>query len=174
MSVMPVTRPWTQPDPPGQQSATPGAAIQSPSPSDTKAGSHPADTTSAAHRPLRVLVVDDHPDTADGLVVMLGLIGAEGRAVYDGETALTLLSAFVPDLILLDIGMPGLDGYDVARLIRSYPGFERVPLVAVSGWTTDDDRRRGVEAGFDVYLAKPLDLNRVRSLLVSLGLQGNR
>jgi CheY-like chemotaxis protein len=172
---MTVTSPSSSSDQAGSrtEAARPAEALPA-SPGPSADSQEAATRKRGGHRPPRVLVVDDLPDAADGLVMMLAMLGADARAVYGGEAAMELLGPFQPDLLLLDIGMPGLDGNDLARLVRACPGFERVPLVAVSGWTGEADRRRGMEAGFDVYLAKPLDLSRLRSLMSSLGLSTGR
>lgn len=116
----------------------------------------------------RVLVVDDYHDGADSLVLMVRAMGAHAEAVYDGESAIKILGAFRPDVVLLDIAMPGLSGHEIARAIRETPGFERVCLIAVSGWGSEADRQKSADSGFDAHLVKPLDLSALESLLVEL------
>ena len=112
-----------------------------------------------------VLVVDDNRDAADSLAAMLDMMGAHTRVVYGGPDALTAIEAEVPALVLLDIGMPGMDGYEVARRIRANPANQRISLIALTGWGQDEDRRRSVAAGFDHHLVKPADIEQLRQLL---------
>jgi CheY-like chemotaxis protein len=115
-----------------------------------------------------VLVVDDNQDAADSLATLLGLLGADARVVYSGPDALATLDAYRPGAVLLDIGMPGMDGHEVARRIRERPEHRGVTLIALTGWGQDADRRRSRMAGFDHHLIKPADLDALRSLLTSL------
>jgi signal transduction histidine kinase len=115
----------------------------------------PASVPSLQHR--RILVVDDNHDAAQSLAVMLRMSGGEVRTAHDGVQALAVAEQFRPDLVLLDIGMPGMNGFDVARSIRARPWGSRVTLVAQTGWGQDEDRRRAREAGFDIHLTKPVD-----------------
>src|SRR5262252_7425928 len=112
--------------------------------------------------PTRVLVVDDYQDLADSLALMLRALGASARAVYDGQSALTAAAEFHPDLVFLDLGLPGMTGLDVARALRRALDQQTIYLVAVSGWNHDDARRQSVEAGFDDYVVKPLALDTVQ------------
>ena len=119
-------------------------------------------------RPLlarRVLVVDDSQDGADSLGLILQALGAQASVAYDGASALALLDSFKPDIVLLDIGMPGMDGYDVARRIRAERAFDRVLLVALTGYGQEEDRRRCAEAGFDHHLVKPLEVTQLEHVL---------
>ncbi|HYH65070.1 MAG TPA: ATP-binding protein, partial [Urbifossiella sp.] len=104
-----------------------------------------------------VLVVDDNVDAAESLALLLRMKGHEVRVAHDGLAALAAVEAAPPDLVLLDIGMPGMDGYEVARRLRERPGLEHLPLVAMTGWSQDEDRRRSREAGFDHHLVKPVE-----------------
>jgi CheY-like chemotaxis protein len=104
-----------------------------------------------------VLVVDDSRDAAESLALVLRLQGHEARVALDGPEALDALDAFRPDAVLLDVGLPGMDGYEVARHIRQRPAFGRTTLVAVTGYGREEDRRRAAEAGFDHHLTKPAD-----------------
>ncbi len=113
----------------------------------------------------RVLVVDDNVDAADSLALLLRVSGQEVRVAYDGPTALLITEAFRPQLVLLDIGMPQMDGYEVARRLRRQPGLEGVTLVAVTGWGQEEDRQRSREAGFDHHLTKPADPAALQRLL---------
>jgi CheY-like chemotaxis protein len=114
-----------------------------------------------------VLVVDDNVDAADSLGLLLRLSGQETRMAYDGPTALLVAEAFRPQLVLLDIGMPGMDGYEVARRLRGLPVLEGVVLVAVTGWGQEEDRLRSRAAGFDDHLVKPADPVALQHLLAS-------
>jgi CheY-like chemotaxis protein len=104
----------------------------------------------------RVLVVDDNADAAESLAMLLEVSGDAVRVAYDGEEALEVECDFHPDVILLDIGMPKLSGYEVARRVRETRG-PGVLIVAITGWGQEDDRRRAQEAGFDHHFTKPVD-----------------
>jgi len=114
---------------------------------------------------LRVLVADDNRDAADSLQRVLALFGHEVRVAYDGAGALEIGQTFRPRVAVLDIGMPGTDGYEVARAFRRKLGAE-VKLVALTGWGQDADRRRALEAGFDHHLTKPVDPGALKDLLL--------
>jgi CheY-like chemotaxis protein len=119
---------------------------------------------------LRILVVDDNRDAADMLAMLLQLSGHETHTAHDGVEAIEATTRLQPDLILLDIGLPRLNGYEAARRIREqHKHRDRPVLVALSGWGQDDDRRRSEEAGFDAHLVKPVDEIALRKLLVDLG-----
>ena len=105
----------------------------------------------------RVLIADDNRDAADSLALLLELSGHEVRVAHLGQTALSLAQTFRPDVALLDIGMPDLSGYEVARALRQEPWATDLQLIALTGWGQDDDRRRALEAGFDHHLTKPVD-----------------
>jgi CheY-like chemotaxis protein len=115
---------------------------------------------------LRVLLVDDCPDTLMSMALLLQLWGHETREARDGETALEVAATYEPDVILLDIGMPGLDGLEVARRLRQQER-ERVLLICVSGFGREVDRQEALEAGCDLHLVKPVDLDDLRNLLES-------
>lgn len=128
-----------------------------------KSDQHTApDAVTAGHR---LLVVDDNVDAAATLATLLRLQGHNVRIAYDGLTALEVAEKFAPALILLDLGMPGMDGYEVARRIRQMPRLDGARLVALTGWGQEDDRRRSAEAGFDRHLVKPLQPDVLASLL---------
>jgi two-component system CheB/CheR fusion protein len=116
-------------------------------------------------RPARVCVVEDNLDAALTLVDLLEIWGYEVRAVHDGLSAVTAVPEFHPDVLLLDIGLPGIDGYEVARRLRRRAELDGLLIVAVTGYGQDDDRQRAREAGFDHHLVKPLDLEALRRLL---------
>ena len=112
--------------------------------------------------------MDDNADAADSLAVMLRMLGAEVLVVRDGRAALETLKAFDADVVLLDIGMPDMDGYEVARRIRADLPRCRATLVALTGWGQEEDRRRAREAGFDHHLIKPAEIAALQALLSSL------
>ena len=115
--------------------------------------------------PARVLVVDDSRDAADSLRVLLELLGAQVQVAYDGPTALDACRGYQPEVVLLDIGMAGMDGYEVARRIRQGTGSKEVTLIALTGWGQEQDRRSSKAAGFDHHLVKPVDINALQGLL---------
>ncbi len=123
----------------------------------------------SALAPVRVLVVDDNYDAADSLGMLVECLGAEVHVVHDGPAALHALETFHPALVLLDIGMPGMDGYEVARRIRLHPEFQDLTLIALTGWGQDEDRRRSHAAGIDYHLIKPPDIDTLQALMVSVG-----
>lgn len=116
----------------------------------------------------RILVVDDNKDSADSLGMLLRLKANEIRTAYDGIEAVKLAETFRPQLVLLDIGLPQLNGYDVARRIRQQPWGRDVILVALTGWGQDEDRRRSQEAGFNFHIVKPVELSALEKLLAGL------
>ena len=117
----------------------------------------------------RVLCVDDNRDSADSLAMMLKLLGADVHTAYDGPSALDAIKICRPAIVLMDLGMPGMDGCEVARLIRQNPEHKDIILAAMTGWGQEDDRRRSREAGFDHHMVKPVDLNALQALLASCG-----
>jgi signal transduction histidine kinase len=135
-------------------------------PAASVTASIPAATSAAGAR--RILVADDNRDALDSLVELLAMAGHETHKACDGTSALEAASQLRPALILLDIGMPGMDGYEVARRIRAQPWGREPTLVALTGWGQDNDRKRSSEAGFDAHWVKPLELNRLWALLDSL------
>jgi PAS domain S-box-containing protein len=128
----------------------------------------PAEAQAPEHRRLHVLVVDDQPDMADCVALLIEALGHQARAVYDGTTALALTRAEPPDVMFVDVGMPGLNGYDVAREIRRRPELAHVRLVALTGYGQDQDRSRALQAGFDLHLTKPVADTTLRSVLSDL------
>ena len=114
---------------------------------------------------MRILVVDDQPDTADGVALLIETFGHQARALYDGVTALAVATAESPDVMFIDIGMPGMTGYDLARQIRLRPALARVRLIALTGYGREEDRARAIEAGFDLHLTKPVTDTTLHSIL---------
>lgn len=115
----------------------------------------------------RVLVVDDNCDSADTLGALLSTLGAIVSVVYTGRAALEALDTFDPDVVILDIGMPEMDGYDVARRIRARPDCAHVLLIALTGWGQEHDRARAGSAGFDHHVVKPPDIDALRGLVTA-------
>ena len=115
--------------------------------------------------PRRVLVVDDNRDAADSTAMLLGAAGAQVRVAYDGDGALGTLENWRPDLVLLDIGMPVMDGLEVARRIREQPAFDSVRLVALTGWGQGEDIARTRASGFDTHLVKPAGITELMEVL---------
>jgi PAS domain S-box-containing protein len=113
----------------------------------------------------RVLVVDDNRDAAETLGVLLRTWDLDVRLAYDGPSALKSADSFQPEVILLDIGLPGMDGYEVARQVRRRPGLERPLLIALTGYGQESDRRRSHEAGFDRHIVKPVDPEQLMALV---------
>jgi CheY-like chemotaxis protein len=113
----------------------------------------------------RILVVDDNKDSADSLGMLLRLKGNEIRTAHDGLEAVEVAEMFHPEFVLLDIGLPKLNGYDVARRIRQQPWGRDVILIALTGWGKDEDRRLSQEAGFNFHIVKPVDLAALEDLL---------
>jgi signal transduction histidine kinase/CheY-like chemotaxis protein len=116
---------------------------------------------------LRILVVDDNRDTADSLAMLLRSSGSEVRTAYDGLEALEVANDFRPDVGLLDIGLPKADGHEVARRLRMESWGKRMRLIAITGWSSEADRARSADAGFDHHLVKPLDPTLLAELLSS-------
>jgi CheY-like chemotaxis protein len=118
-----------------------------------------------AEQPKRILVVDDNQDQSNTLRMLLSLMGHEVRTAHDGTTALDVAGEFVPDVALIDIGLPGMNGYEVARRLRERPELRHTVLVAQTGWGQENDRRRSQEAGFDLHQVKPVDIAALNKIL---------
>jgi len=129
----------------------------------------PSPVAAAAPRaPCRALVIDDNHDSADTLAMMLELLGHQVQRLYDPTAVAAAVDEFNPDVVFLDIGMPGLSGYDVARQLRGTPAGERLVLVAVTGWGQPEDLRRTAAAGFDHHLVKPPDMGAIVAICNAL------
>ena len=113
----------------------------------------------------RILVVDDNVDAAELLAEMLQTMGYATRIAHDGPSALRILESFTPDVAILDIGLPVMDGYELARLIRGRGNLDRLKLFALTGYGQATDRERTAGAGFDEHLVKPVDIARLGALL---------
>ena len=115
--------------------------------------------------PRRILIVDDNREAADLLASLMSTAGHDVRVAYDGHQALGIMTAFTPEVALLDLGMPGLTGFEVAKQIRNESWGESTCLVAVTGWGQQRDRQRAAEAGFDAHLVKPVRIRDLRQAL---------
>jgi CheY-like chemotaxis protein len=120
----------------------------------------------ARRRALRVLIVDDYRDAADSLAILVNLWGHDGRVAYGGEAALEMAWAYQPDVLLLDLAMPRMDGYQVARQLRRESRFKATLLVATTGYADGAHYLLGMKAGFDRYLGKPIEPTIVEDLLL--------
>lgn len=119
-----------------------------------------------APTPHRILVVDDNVDAAESLAILLQVLGHTTKTAHDGLTALDRARAFKPDTIFLDIGLPKMDGYEVARRLRQDPGLHPQPLlVALTGHSQEEDRQRAHAAGFDRHLVKPVEMDQLTATL---------
>lgn len=126
--------------------------------------STPADAD-ARDSSRKILIVDDNRDAASSLAMLLELSGNRTESAFDGLSAIETAARFQPDVILLDIGLPGINGYEVARRMRAEPWGKKLKLVAVTGWGQAEDRERSREAGFDAHLVKPIDHAALMKLL---------
>ena len=129
--------------------------------------SAPAQVVDQVNKPSarRILIVDDNRDSADSLGMLLSMMGNKVYTAQDGLEAVGAAAAFQPDVVLLDIGLPKLNGYEACRRIREQEGGERMLLVALTGWGKEEDRRRSKEAGFDHHLTKPIEFDALQKLL---------
>jgi CheY-like chemotaxis protein len=123
------------------------------------------ESTGARDRKRRILVVDDNRDAVESLGMLLEMMAYDVRTAEDGLEAVDVAAAFRPDVILLDIGLPRLNGYETAQRIRQLDGGRDTLLVALTGWGQEEDRRRSREAGFDHHLVKPVDPDALEQLL---------
>ncbi len=120
-----------------------------------------------AHRHLRILVVEDNQDAADSLRMLLELDGHEVTVAYNGPAGIQAAVACHPDVVLCDIGLPGLDGYGVVHALRHIPETAAIRIIAVTAYSQDSDRRRSREAGFDLHLTKPVDPYQLLQVILS-------
>ncbi|HET9233148.1 MAG TPA: response regulator, partial [Candidatus Eisenbacteria bacterium] len=151
-------------DGPGQGSTF---MVRLPLPRDAprKASGANGSEVSLPHRKRRILIVDDNRDAADSLAILLRMADHDVRTVHDGLEALDAATDFEPEVVLLDIGLPKLNGYEVARHIRELKGGRDRLLVAMTGWGQKEDHRRSREAGFDHHLTKPVEFSTLMNLL---------
>jgi CheY-like chemotaxis protein len=130
-----------------------------------KVVSGPGHQSAVAAPKRRILVVDDNRDSAMSLAMVLKLMGSDIEMAHDGLAAVEVAEQFRPDMILLDIGLPKLNGYDACRRIREQRWSRDVIIIALTGWGQDEDRRRSREAGFDHHLVKPVEMAGLQELL---------
>jgi PAS domain S-box-containing protein len=140
--------------------------LQDPGPRGEAGGGETAATPAAR----RILVVDDNRDAADSLGMLLGMLGHEVHTAHDGLEAVEAVDGFRPDVVLMDIGLPKLNGYEAARRIREQQGGAGLVLIALTGWGQDEDRRRSREAGFDHHITKPVDFADLQRVLAEVEL----
>jgi CheY-like chemotaxis protein len=117
---------------------------------------------------LRALVVDDNVDTAESMALLLKASGHDVRTAHDGPTSLEAARDYRPDVVLLDIGLPGLNGFEVAKRMRQQPTLQNIVLVAMTGYGQEADRQRSHEAGFDHHLVKPAEFKELQRILTSV------
>ena len=127
--------------------------------------SHASSVSSASPSQLRIIVVDDNEEAANLLRLFLQRDGHQVATAYDGRSALKLVEELHPDVVFLDIGMPNMNGYEVARTLRRFPRRDSMQLIAMTGWGQLDDKNRAIQAGFDRHVAKPLSPDSLRKLL---------
>jgi signal transduction histidine kinase/DNA-binding response OmpR family regulator len=128
----------------------------------------PSDRAAETDSSKRVLVVDDNEDAAETLAMVLQQSGYHTRTAFDSRSALATVATWTPDVVILDIGLPDISGYDVARELRRDARFASLSLIALTGWGTRDDKQRALDAGFDVHLTKPVDARALKGALVQL------
>jgi CheY-like chemotaxis protein/two-component sensor histidine kinase len=138
-----------------------------PAPPTTANGRAFYGTTSLPVAKRRILVVDDNPDALESLTQLVARMGNEVCRAHDGREAIEAAEAFQPDIVLMDLGMPNVNGYEAARRMREQPWGRHLTLIATTGWGQDEDRRRTAEAGFDRHLVKPIDVAELRELLAT-------
>jgi len=139
-----------------------------PPPDDAKPDRESAPAPAAARVARRVLVVDDNRDATETMAMLLGVWGHDTRSAHDGPSALGIAQEFQPEVILLDIGLPGMDGFEVARRVHSLPGLRNTVLIAMTGYGQEEDRARSRAAGFARHLVKPADPMTLKKMLESL------
>ncbi len=115
----------------------------------------------------RILIVDDNRDGAESLSMLFSLLGHDPLVALSGEEGIAMFRERAPDFVFLDIGLPDIDGYEVCRRMRGLPHGKQAALVAITGWGSEDDKRRALEAGFDAHLTKPVELSQVQDFINS-------
>jgi CheY-like chemotaxis protein len=136
--------------------------------SPASAPAPPAGSSISAVPPLRILIAEDNDDMADSLATILQGFGHEVRIAKTGPSALKTALALLPHLVLLDIGLPEMDGHEVARRLRQHPRLKDTQLIALTGYDQDSDRERSQAAGFDLHLVKPLDPSILREVVTAV------
>jgi CheY-like chemotaxis protein len=132
----------------------------------------PALTPQPPVQRFKILVVDDNHDSALSMSMMLSIMGHDTRTAHDGETAVATAQTFLPDVVLLDIGLPKLNGYEVAQRIREQSWGAAMYLIAVTGWGQDEDRQRSSEVGLNLHMVKPVEPAALEKLLAGLRSSG--
>ena len=129
-----------------------------------------ADEVSAVPNPhsYRILVIDDNAACAKTMMWTMEMLGHTAQIALDGPSALTLAKTFRPDVVLLDIGLPGMNGYEICRALRTDTALQNTVFVAQTGWGQKEHHERSKEAGFDYHLVKPVDLNALKNILLTL------
>lgn len=141
------------------------AATGDPDPAPVPAAVAAASDRAPGQAKLRILIVEDNSDAATTLRDYLELDGYQVCVAFTGAEGVALAATFLPDVVLCDIGLPGMDGWEVARSIRSAPATAAARLIAITGYGTDEDRRRSAEAGFEAHLTKPIEIDALDALL---------
>jgi DNA-binding response OmpR family regulator len=126
-----------------------------------------SEKAAAAAAPRRILVVDDNRDGVASLALLLNMAGHETRTAFDGEEAVKVAEQFDPHIVLLDLGLPKLNGYDVCRRIRKQKQGMSILIVAVTGWGQDEDKMKSLDAGFDMHLVKPVEAEHLMAVLAA-------
>ena len=121
----------------------------------------------AVSAPRRILVVDDNRDGVASLALLLNMAGHETRTAFDGEEAVCIAEQFAPHIVLLDLGLPKLNGYDVCRRLRKQKQGMSALIVAVTGWGQDEDKMKSLDAGFDMHLVKPVEAEHLMAVLAA-------
>jgi len=134
--------------------------------SATRASESAPAPSAAQHVVGRVVIIDDNRDAATMLSLLIERLGGSARAAHDAETGLAVIADFHPEMVFLDIGMPGMDGYETVRRIRGTPSLSHLMVVAITGWGQPQDKQRALEAGFDAHLTKPVDPAALAQLFV--------
>lgn len=115
----------------------------------------------------RILIVDDNTDSVETMATLIRLSGHEIAVAHDGETALEKATSFQPEIVLLDVGLPGMDGYEVAERLRAIPENKKLVIVALTGYGKEEVRQRAMDAGFDYHFVKPVDFTALELLINS-------
>jgi PAS domain S-box-containing protein len=144
-------------------------------PLSNRVDTSPAAASSSSLRPIarRVVVIDDNEDAADTMALLVEELGGGTRVAHDGQNGLRAVAEFRPDVVLLDIGMPDMDGYEVCRRIRQEPYGQDMMIIAVTGWGQEQDEQRAIESGFDAHLTKPADPAALGRILAGEALPGD-
>lgn len=132
-----------------------------------------APTPQADKRGFKILVVDDNHDAAMSLAMMLSIMGHDTATAHDGESAVSTAETFLPEVVLLDIGLPKLNGYEVAQRIREHAWGREMFLIAVTGWGQEEDRQRSAEVGLNMHMVKPVEATALEKMLADLARNGH-